>query len=88
MAKAQHAPVAQLDRASVFGTDDANPQPPCNAKTSDDCPGGACQNLCQNLAEIDQELAAVVDAWPRLSAPVKAGILAMVESAAGGTGGG
>ena len=70
-----------MDRASVYGTDDADLQPPCNAKTSDDRPGGACQNLCQTLAETDPELAAVVDAWPDLSEPVKAGVLAMIRAA-------
>ena len=28
-----HASVAQLDRASVFVTDDGNPQSPCSSKT-------------------------------------------------------
>ena len=34
-------------------------------------------------AQLDPELAAVVDAWPALPEAIKAGILAMVETTAG-----
>jgi hypothetical protein len=35
---------------------------------------------------LDDDLAAVVDAWPALPAAIKAGILAMVQAAGGITG--
>ena len=77
-----------MDRASVYGTDTANPQPSENTKTCDDCPRGACQSLCHPCAKTDPQadpkdadLAAVVAAWPALPDALKAGILAMVKTA-------
>jgi len=37
--------------------------------------------VCRNSAPFDPELAAVVEAWPTLPEPIKAGILAMVQAA-------
>lgn len=34
---------------------------------------------------MDPDLAAVVDAWPTLPEPIKAGILALVNASGGGT---
>ncbi len=83
-AKSAQAPVAQLDRASVFGTEDTNSQPLASPRTYDERPDGACHSLCQTLAEKaprEGELQRLIDAWPTLPEPVKAGILAMVEAA-------
>ena len=43
--------------------------------------GAECGALGAREAQFDPELAAVVDAWPALPEPVKAGILAMVHGA-------
>jgi hypothetical protein len=73
------ARVAQLDRASVYGTDAENSQVPENVSTCADGEPCDCHNLCQTLAE-NPDLAALVDAWPTLPEPIKAGILAMVKA--------
>jgi hypothetical protein len=39
--------------------------------------------LTSNLALSDPNLAAVIDAWPKLSEPLRAGILAMVKATTG-----
>ena len=75
------ARVAQLDRASVYGTEDENPQPPCSSKTCIDSEPCACHSLCQTPVKDDPDLAALLDAWPTLPEPVKAGIVAMVKAA-------
>lgn len=47
-------------------------------------PGGAESGaLGAREAPSDPELAAVVDAWPTLAEPIRAGILAMVRAAGG-----
>jgi len=83
------APVAQLDRASVFGTDDGAAQ---LSKPEPDTPSdGAARSACAarrpkngpQPTDPDSELAKVIDAWATLPKPVKAGILAMVEAAKG-----
>lgn len=53
------------------------------ANTSGD---GAAPHVPQHVpaASDDPELARVVDAWPRLQEPIRAGILAMVETATRG----
>lgn len=43
--------------------------------------GAECGALGAREAPLDPELAAVVDAWPVLSAAMKAAILAMVKAA-------
>ena len=40
----------------------------------------------QNDSNIDLELKVVVEAWPKLSAPIRAGIVAMVKGFKGGGG--
>ncbi len=84
-AKSAQAPVAQLDRASVFGTEGANPQVVTPPKTYDEGSDCACHSLCQTLAENAPDLAALVTAWPNLPEPITAGILAMVKAAQGET---
>jgi len=46
--------------------------------------GAECGALGAQNAPLDADLAAVVDAWPKLPEAIKTGILAMV-TAAGGT---
>ena len=43
--------------------------------------GAECGALGAPEAPIDPDLAAVVDAWPRLPEAIKAGILAMIRAA-------
>ncbi len=74
-----HARVAQLDRASVYGTEAPNPQTSGSSKTYGEGDTCACHSLCQNHAQNDPNLAAVLTAWPALPKAVKAGILAMVK---------
>jgi len=80
-----HAPVAQLDRASVFGTEAASSQlPQTQADTESD---RAARSACAapspkngpEATDSDPELQRVIDAWPSLSPAVKAEILAKVE---------
>jgi len=74
------ARVAQLDRASVYGTDDKKSQGACGETTCGNHTNGACHSLCQTLAETGPELAVIVTAWPSLPEAVKAGISAMVRA--------
>ena len=46
--------------------------------------GRLLAHIAAELAEIAPDLATVVDAWPTLPGPIKAAILAMIESAKGG----
>src|SRR5262245_28120830 len=55
--------------------------------------GDASSSLAQPLAQdspkplgIDPDLARVADAWPNLSPPIRAAVLALVQSAAAGPG--
>jgi len=60
-----------------------NSVPPADpAATGAECSAAKLDHK-QNHKRIlqDSELASVIDAWPRLPGPVKAGILAMVEAA-------
>ena len=43
--------------------------------------GAECGALAAPKATLDPQLAAVVEAWPTLPEPIKAGILAMVRAA-------
>jgi hypothetical protein len=73
-----------LDRASIYGTEADNPQPPSDTGTYGVSAGGACHNPCQNRAEIAPQapdLADLISDWPTLPEPIKAGILAMVKAA-------
>ena len=82
-----NAPVAQLDRASVFGTEGQNPQATESTKTYETPDPCACPSLCQNRAQnapVDADLAAVVGAWADLPQAIKAGIVAMVKAAGAG----
>lgn len=45
--------------------------------------GAECGALGAQNAPLDPDLAAVVDAWPKLPEAIKAGILAMVKAAGG-----
>ena len=82
------APVAQLDRASVFGTEARVPQV---AKSKEDTqpspsPNSACYsaqppNQPQDTPETPADLAEVMASWPHLPEAVKAGIVAMVKAA-------
>jgi len=47
--------------------------------------GAIPEAVGENLHRIDPDLAALVDAWPTLPAALKAGIVAMVETAGGST---
>lgn len=54
-----------------------------SADTHESRPRGCCTPGCTERAgtgETDADLRAVVDAWPTLSAAVRAGILAMVRA--------
>ena len=71
------ARVAQLDRASVYGTDAKNPQPASESRTYSKGTDCACHGLCQN----DADFGLLATIWPALPEPVKAGIVAMVKAA-------
>jgi len=71
------ARVAQLDRASVYGTDAANPQGASESSTYGNGPDRACHSLCQT----DADFALLARRWPHLPDALKAGILAMVKDA-------
>ena len=80
------ARVAQLDRASVYGTEDAPSQAPQDQSDtpSDRAARSACaapgpENAPQTT-DSDPDLAKVTDAWPTLPEAVKAGIVAMVKA--------
>ncbi|MCK6454939.1 MAG: hypothetical protein L6Q92_00205 [Phycisphaerae bacterium] len=45
--------------------------------------GAECGARGARNAPLDPELAAVVDAWPTLAGPIRAGILAMIHAAKG-----
>ena len=47
------------------------------------CTGNEDQSLQANSADQDARLTRIISAWPALSDAIKAGILAMVETAAG-----
>ena len=60
-----------------FTTDDkTNTSKPCNAHTS-----SSPSSCAQERSKTDPDLAKLIDAWPTLPEPVKAGIRAMVEAA-------
>jgi len=81
------AAIAEQRRKRAAGLDssgeDRNRTPAENAgETGDrDESGAECGAVGARVAEIDPDLAAVVDAWPGLSDAIKAGILAMVRAA-------
>ena len=75
-----HASVAQLDRASVFVTDDGNPQSPCSSKTCEISEPCDSHSLCQTPVKNDSDLAHLIDAWPDLPNVIKEAILTMVNS--------
>ena len=92
------APVAQLDRASVFGTEAAHPQGQgqsgltASPATPDSAPGSAQppkpaiispQASAAIQAQADPDLALLLDAWADLPEALKAGIVAMVKAAGG-----
>jgi hypothetical protein len=80
------APVAQLDRASVFGTGEPPAQPRGKQATCDSPAEPLCQRLCQFAAEVAPtapDLAALLTAWPNLPEALKAGIVAMARATAG-----
>jgi len=81
------APVAQLDRASVFGTEAKSAEPTESQELTETADGarsacaapGSKNDLKTNIA--DGDLARVIGAWPHLPEPVRAGIAAMVKAA-------
>jgi hypothetical protein len=58
----------------------AEPDTPVTA-TTDDTLGQSLDNGAHNGAQIDAELARVLNAWPKLPTALKAGILAMIDAA-------
>ncbi|MCX7699889.1 MAG: hypothetical protein N2039_03340 [Gemmataceae bacterium] len=61
-------------------------EPPTNfpKKTTNPAPSGAKSGaLAPEKPAIDPALAAIIDVWPTLSEPMRAGILAMVNAAGG-----
>jgi hypothetical protein len=97
LAAGTDAGVAQLDRASVYGTDFPNPQGQQESSLtqshagSDSAPDSAQvskpaisgQQLPTPTAPAtDPDLAAIASAWPSLPAALKAGIVAMVKASA------
>ena len=89
------APVAQLDRALVFGTSAANPQgakdkavtaDPVSARNTGD--NTQAQDRPSEAPSADPRLADVIASWPTLPEAVRAGIAATVKALAGGKGAG
>jgi len=82
--KSPQAPVAQLDRALVFGTNGRDPQPSVSPKTCANRKkrlGLALGAFAAEIAPLDADLADLLTAWPGLLEPIKAGIVAMVKAA-------
>jgi len=82
------ARVAQLDRASVYGTDSRQTEPPKpqaltqNAIADDSAPMSAqVSKPAITDQRSDPELAQVIEAWAGLPEALKAGIVAMVKAA-------
>lgn len=71
-----HAPVAQLDRASVYGTEVVKPQPYSSKATYANQP-----SLVVHRVTYEDELQPVIDAWPSLPRHLQQAILAIVEAA-------
>jgi hypothetical protein len=65
----------------VAGTGIELPPETTGNPSGSDQSGAESGALGAREAPIDQELAAVVDAWPALPAAIKAGILAMIRAA-------
>jgi len=80
-----------LDRASVFGTEGESTQVvnPQDVSESDGAARSACAaHRTKNAAkptDSDPDLQHLIDCWPDLPEAIKAGIVAMVESAKGET---
>jgi hypothetical protein len=68
-------------RSTVLKTatpSDATPEP---AKTSHRMSGHPCLSPAYGPSELTHDLAEIIDAWPDLPEPIRAGILAMIRSA-------
>jgi len=64
----------------VFKTGDANPEPQTPQQVTETANSVLPSGLPDSVP-IDPDLAAVVEAWPKLPEAIKAGILAMIRAA-------
>ena len=72
----------KLERAKGFEPSAQNPQPVSNQPAREVASQGCTQIRAQILGELGPELARVVAAWSSLSQPLKAAILAIIDSSA------
>ena len=77
------APVAQLDRASVYGTEGEKPQPSNNQEVTNPTKGVLSSCLAFSVSETIKkhpELKTIIQVWPELPEHIKAAIKALIQS--------
>jgi hypothetical protein len=73
------APIAQLDRASVYGTEGKNSQIPQNKTVAETSKTDLASYLAQ-IAQKHPDLAEIVKVWPELPEHIKQAIKTLVEA--------